>query len=51
MGTLSETILDIMKLLPSSAQDLIKNRLTTYVKNFDHKEETVQANAAEADAK
>ena len=50
MGTLSETILDIMKLLPSSAQDLIKNRLTTYVKNFDHKEETVQ-NAAETEAK
>lgn len=29
-----------MKLLPSSAQDLMKNRLTHFVKNFDLKDET-----------
>jgi len=39
MGALSETILDIMKLLKSSEQDKMKERLTKFVKNFERKEE------------
>lgn len=39
MGVLSETILDIMKLLKSSDQDKMKDRLTKYVKNFERKDE------------
>lgn len=39
MGVLSETILDIMKLLKSSEQDKMKDRLTKYVKNYEKKDE------------
>lgn len=39
MGVLGETILDIMKLLKSSEQDKMKDRLTRFVKNFERKEE------------
>lgn len=39
MGVLGETILDIMKLLKSSEQDKMKDRLTRFVKNFERKED------------
>ena len=41
MGTLGETILDIMKQLKSSEQDKMKERLTRFVKNFEKKEDSV----------
>lgn len=40
MGVLGETILDIMKLLKSSEQDKMKDRLTKFVKNFERKEDS-----------
>jgi hypothetical protein len=43
MGVLSEAILDIMKLLKSSEQDKMKERLTRYVKNFEKRDDTVEA--------
>ncbi len=39
MGTLGETVLDIMKPLKSSEQDKMKDRLTQYVKNYERKDE------------
>lgn len=43
MGVLSEAILDIMKLLKSSEQDKMKERLTRYVKNFERKDDSADA--------
>lgn len=40
MGVLGETILDIMKLLKSSEQDKMKDRLTRFVKNFERREDS-----------
>lgn len=40
MGVLGETILDIMKLLKSSEQDKMKDRLTRFVKNFERKDDS-----------
>lgn len=41
MGALSEAILDIMKLLKSSEQDKMKDRLTRYVKNYERQDDSV----------
>jgi hypothetical protein len=40
MGVLGETILDIMKLLKSSEQDKMKDRLTRFVKNFERRDDS-----------
>lgn len=40
MGVLGETILDIMKLLKSSEQDKMKEKLTRFVKNFERKDDS-----------
>lgn len=40
MSVLRETILDIMKLLKSSEQDKMKDKLTRFVKYFERKDET-----------
>jgi len=45
MSTLSEAILDIMKLLKSSDQDKMKQRLSRYVKSYEKQEDV--ANEAE----
>ena len=46
MSTLGDTILDIIKTLPSSAQDQIKQKITNYVKNFDKKDDSADNEAA-----
>ena len=51
MSTLGDTILDIMKTLPSSAQDLMKEKITHYVKNFDKKEDSADADTAKNNKK
>lgn len=40
MGVLGETILDIMKMLKSSEQDKMKEKLTRFVKNFERKDDS-----------
>lgn len=40
MGVLGETILDIMKMLKSSEQDKMKDKLTRFVKNFERKDDS-----------
>lgn len=46
MSTLGDTILDIIKTLPSSAQDQMKQKITNYVKNFDKKDDSADNEAA-----
>jgi hypothetical protein len=46
MGVLGETILDIMKLLKSSEQDKMKDRLTRFVKNFERKDDSNESSAS-----
>jgi len=46
MGVLGETILDIMKLLKSSEQDKMKDRLTRFVKNFERKDDSNENSAS-----
>jgi Dynein light intermediate chain (DLIC) len=46
MSTLGDTILDIIKTLPSSAQDQMKQKITNYVKNFDKKDDSAENEAA-----
>lgn len=38
MGALAESILDILKQLPLSIQDAMKNKMASYVKNYERKE-------------
>ena len=51
MGVLGETILDIMKLLKSSEQDKMKDRLTRFVKNFERKDDSNENSASPSKTK
>jgi hypothetical protein len=42
MGVLGETILDIMKMLKSSEQDKMKEKLTRFVKNYERKDDNIE---------
>jgi hypothetical protein len=51
MEALRETVLDLMKLLKSSEQDKMKDRLTRYVKNYEKQEEGDEDQATTAGTK
>lgn len=50
MGVLGETILEMMKALPLTIQDKMKERLSSYVKNYERKEDD-EENKAESKQK
>ncbi len=39
VGALNDSVLDIMKGMPASMQDQMKNKITRYVKNYNYMEE------------
>lgn len=45
MGVLGETVLELMKALPLAIQDKMKERLSSYIKNYERKEDDEETKA------